>query len=131
MDGILSKKRMKIYFLSLPGYNNDPSVAASPDLRDYQAASLKASSNKKEGVLLDHHHHGQTTVNAEDIGCGLSELLPVVSVLAKSRKMIAFVLHTCKVLTFCVDYGCYDEQLKKRYLSFTIQTALRPWVVLF
>mmetsp|Transcript_19589 Transcript_19589/g.22520 ORF Transcript_19589/g.22520 Transcript_19589/m.22520 type:complete len:1448 (+) Transcript_19589:302-4645(+) len=79
VDGILSKKRMKIYFLSLPGYNNDPSVAASPDLRDYQAASLKASSSKKEGVLLDHHHHGQLTVNAEDIGCGLSELLPVIA----------------------------------------------------
>lgn len=88
-EGIMSKKRMKSYFASLPGKTsltiaqNDAfpgrsSASVTHDLSDYAPASLRnPNATDTSGMMKP--------VNVEDIEAALSEMLPLVS-----RKAVAF-----------------------------------------
>ncbi len=84
-DGIMSKKRMKAYFASLPGKTsvklasdvNFDALALSgrnssvPDLSEYTPASVRhPSAPDTSGIMKP--------VNVEDIEAALAELLPLV-----------------------------------------------------
>jgi len=75
-EGILSKKRMKVYFHLLPGYTKQSFVVvgeqSSLDLKDYPPCSLKHGGGS---VLAS----DIVSVNAEDIGLALTEMLPVIA----------------------------------------------------
>jgi hypothetical protein len=76
-EGIMSKKRMKAYFASLPGKTSvqlahDTRLdTITHDLSEYHPASLRYTPPESTGMMKP--------VNVEDIEAALSEMLPVVS----------------------------------------------------
>jgi len=89
-DGVLSKKRMKSYFASLPGRSS--TVVASTvtvDLRDYEPSALKSSTSKPTGQSMNNNQLGNSlndgtptalkAVQAKDVEAALAELLPVIA----------------------------------------------------
>lgn len=75
-NGILSKKRMKTYFHSLPMRSCAGIVSVSCELKEYNNASFKAGS----GAL----HSGENgfrmrPVKSKDVEMTLNEILPLVS----------------------------------------------------
>ena len=73
-EGILAKKRMKVYFASLPGRNSASWMNVSADLREYHAVALRSGSVSEAGTA------NMKPVNSQDIQKALSEMLPVVSI---------------------------------------------------
>lgn len=83
-EGIMSKKRMKAYFASLPGKTSVQlahdtkfdtiarnSASVTHDLSEYHPASLRYTPPESTGMMKP--------VNVEDIEAALSEMLPLVS----------------------------------------------------
>jgi hypothetical protein len=83
-EGIMSKKRMKAYFASLPGKTSvqlahdtkfdtiaRQSASVTHDLNEYHPASLRYNAPDPTGMMKP--------VNVEDIEAALSEMLPLVS----------------------------------------------------
>ena len=81
-EGILSKKRMKAYFTSLPGKSTTDLTKVTFDLWEYDPVALRASSDPESMPL----------VQAKDIEASLSEILPVVS---KRSYDYNFIFFTC------------------------------------
>uniref|UniRef100_A0A6U5I1L8 Exocyst complex component Sec3 C-terminal domain-containing protein n=1 Tax=Corethron hystrix TaxID=216773 RepID=A0A6U5I1L8_9STRA len=70
-EGILSKKRMKVYFKSLPtAYYEEP-----VELREYPPASLGKTGPEHARALAEM----MVPVNAADIEAALTEMLPVIA----------------------------------------------------
>eukprot|EP00804_Cyclotella_cryptica_P020008 CCRYP_007898-RA/>CCRYP_007898-RA protein AED:0.02 eAED:0.02 QI:2076/1/1/1/1/1/4/76/830 len=83
-EGIMSKKRMKAYFASLPGKTSvklahdtnfdtiaRTSATVTHDLGEYHPASLRYSPPEATGIMKP--------VNVEDIEAALSEMLPLIA----------------------------------------------------
>ena len=68
-EGILSKKRMKVYFASLPQRSSVSGSNVTKDLKEYSAVTLRG--NKEDTSSMP--------VNSQDIQKALSEILPVVA----------------------------------------------------
>lgn len=88
-EGILSKKRMKTYFHSLPMKSCTGITSVSLNLKDYAPCSLKSShgggstSSKKSGADNGGPDHLLTAslkpVNSRDIEMVLSEMMPLIT----------------------------------------------------
>eukprot|EP00559_Dactyliosolen_fragilissimus_P002545 CAMPEP_0184866972 /NCGR_PEP_ID=MMETSP0580-20130426/24520_1 /TAXON_ID=1118495 /ORGANISM="Dactyliosolen fragilissimus" /LENGTH=1551 /DNA_ID=CAMNT_0027366949 /DNA_START=24 /DNA_END=4679 /DNA_ORIENTATION=+ len=72
MEGILSKKRMKLYFASLPGKGSVHMSHVTHDLKEYHAVTLRSR------VITEPSTH-MKPVHAKDIEKALSEILPVIA----------------------------------------------------
>ncbi len=72
-DGVLTKKRMKSYFASLPGKSSVNRTYFTSDLKEYATVGLRSSTPIEPGTAH------MKPVEAKDIDTALSELLPVVS----------------------------------------------------
>jgi len=72
-EGILSKKRMKVYFASLPGRNSASWSNVTSDLKEYSAVTLRSSGISEAGTA------NMKPVNSQDIQKALSEMLPVIA----------------------------------------------------
>ena len=70
-EGILSKKRMKVYFASLPQHSSVLGSNTTIDLQDYKPVTLRGQPDLGSSSLK--------TVNSQDIQKALSELLPVIA----------------------------------------------------
>lgn len=73
-EGILSKKRMKTYFHSLPMKSCTGIVSVSHDLKEYNNASFKPS-----GGMIHMGDFSMKSVDSKDMKLVFSEMLPVVS----------------------------------------------------
>ncbi len=87
-EGIMSKKRMKAYFASLPGRTSvklahddkfdalpgRSSASVTHDLSEYAPVSLRNSNPPEASAMMK-------PVNVEDIEAALAEMLPLVSLL--------------------------------------------------
>lgn len=110
-EGIMSKKRMKFYFASLPGrtsvkiahdVNFDAlalpgrtSASVTHDLSEYAPVSLRhPNSTEASGIMKP--------VNVEDIEAALSEMLPLVCF----REMILFSLSLLFAHILCYAFDC-------------------------
>jgi hypothetical protein len=95
-EGIMSKKRMKAYFASLPGKTSVQlahdtkfdtiarnSASVTHDLSEYHPASLRYTPPESTGMMKP--------VNVEDIEAALSEMLPLVSCVLKITKYILYI----------------------------------------
>ena len=71
-EGILSKKRLKTYFMLLPGKSSVVIEKYTIDLNDYPSATLRSAPTVGPNQQLK-------PVQAKDVEIALSELLPVVS----------------------------------------------------
>ncbi len=74
-ETILTKKRMKSYFASLPGKSSTNSTSFTNELKEYATVALRSSTPIEPGTA------NMEAVEAKDIDIALSELLPVVSLL--------------------------------------------------
>ena len=68
-EGILSKKRMKVYFASLPQRSSVSGSNVTKDVKEYSAVTLRG--NKEDTSSMP--------VNSQDIQKALSEILPVIA----------------------------------------------------
>jgi len=68
-EGILSKKRMKVYFASLPQRSSVSGSHVTKDLREYNAVTLRSKEDTGAKDL----------VNSQDIQKALTEILPVIA----------------------------------------------------
>lgn len=82
-EGILSKKRMKTYFHSLPMKSCTGIVSVSHDLKEYNNASFKPS-----GGMIHMGDFSMKSVDSKDMKLVFSEMLPVVSFYFYSRLSI-------------------------------------------
>jgi hypothetical protein len=71
-EGILSKKRLKSYFMSLPGKSSVNMDMYTVDLSAYPPVALRSSPTH------DPNSSFMKPVQAKDVETALSELLPVV-----------------------------------------------------
>lgn len=101
-EGIMSKKRMKAYFASLPGKTSVQlahdtkfdtiarhSASVTHELSEYAPASLRYTPPESMGMMKP--------VNVEDIEAALSEMLPVVSFRLTSFHLTCFTPLTCVI----------------------------------
>ena len=72
VEGILSKKRMKMYFSSLPCSSSTALPTAAMDLKDYTLITLVKLFNDDK----DDESSSYLPVNAQDIDSALREMLP-------------------------------------------------------
>ena len=72
-EGILTKKRMKGYFASLPGKSSVKVQNFTNELKEYATVALRSNTPIEPGTA------NTKPVEARDIDTALSELLPVVS----------------------------------------------------
>ena len=72
-EGILSKKRLKNYFITLPGKSSVNMEMHTVDLGIYPPVALRSS------PITDPNHQHMKPAQAKDVEIALSELLPVVS----------------------------------------------------
>ncbi len=72
-EGILSKKRLKSYFFTLPGKSSVNMDMYTVDLGIYPPAALRAP------PITDPNHQNMKPAQAKDVEIALAELLPVVS----------------------------------------------------
>ena len=127
-EGIISKKRMKAYFASLPGKTSVQlahdtkfdtiarnSASVTHDLSEYHPASLRYTSPESTGMMKP--------VNVEDIEAALSEMLPVVSYFVLLS--VPFFVSSTKVSFF------YYKRLPVRLISqlLYLDSALGIWMV--
>jgi len=68
-EGILSKKRMKVYFASLPQRSSVSGSNVTKDLKEYSAVTLRGYKEDSSSM----------PVNSQDIQKALSEILPVIA----------------------------------------------------
>ena len=73
-EGILSKKKLKNYFTSLPGKSSVNMEMYTIDLNVYPAVALRSL------PTTDTSHPIMRPAQAKDVEIALSELLPVVSI---------------------------------------------------
>ncbi len=72
-EGILSKKRLKNYFFTLPGKSSVNMEMYTVDLGVYPPVALRSS------PITDPNHQHMKPAQAKDVEIALAELLPVVS----------------------------------------------------
>ena len=72
VEGILSKKQMKMYFSSLPCSSSTALPTAAMDLKDYTLITLVKLFNDDK----DDESSSYLPVNAQDINLALREMLP-------------------------------------------------------
>ena len=72
-EGILSKKRLKAYFVSLPGKSSVNIEMYTIDLSMYPPVNLRSP------LVTEANNQQMKPVQAKDVETALSELLPVVS----------------------------------------------------
>ena len=72
VEGILSKKQMKMYFSSLPCSSSTALPTAAMDLKDYTLITLVKLFNGDK----DNESSSYLPVNAQDINSALREMLP-------------------------------------------------------
>lgn len=94
-EGILSKKRMKTYFHSLPMKSCTGIVSVSHDLKEYNNASFKPS-----GGMIHMGDFSMKSVDSKDMKLVLSEMLPVVSFYFYSR-LSFFITTRLETNFFC------------------------------
>ena len=75
VEGILSKKQMKMYFSSLPCSSSTALPTAAMDLKDYTLITLVKLFNDDK----DNESSSYLPVNAQDIDSALREMLPVIA----------------------------------------------------
>ena len=81
-EGVLTKKRMKSYFASLPGKSSINRTSYTSDLVEYATVGLRSSTPIEAGTA------NMKPVEAKDIDIALSELLPVVSRTQESFELL-------------------------------------------
>lgn len=92
-EGIMSKKRMKFYFASLPG-RTSVKIASDVnfDLPGRTSASVTHDLSEYAPVSLRHPSASDTSmmkpVNVEDIEASLSEMLPLVSTTCPDKTLL-------------------------------------------
>ncbi len=92
-DGVLTKKRLKSYFASLPGKSSVSRTSFTSDLKEYATVALRSSTPIEPGTAT------MKPVEAKDIDTALSGLLPVVSL--KNNKNCPNIITTAIKLIQC------------------------------
>ena len=79
-DGILTKRRLKCYFASLPNKASLNSTSYTYDLKEYATVTVRSNIPTEPGTANDR------PVDSRDIDKALSELLPMVSKVINHKK---------------------------------------------